>query len=155
MAQVFISYSFKDSVFAHQLADEVSKCGIDIWIEDDLKDSGSISPVAQEKLDFAPIMVVVISPSSQKSTRVQSELSEALKRKKAIYPVLLAGEKWDDVLPSIKYADLLHPHPVRPYTDARDGKIPKRIFFANLQNLLGLKTSIILDKNQDFPPLPK
>jgi formylglycine-generating enzyme required for sulfatase activity len=124
MAQVFISYSHKDSSYAHQLADNLLNWGIEAWIDDRIDYGTSWPRVIQENLDACPVVIIILSTNSYNSDWVLSELSYAQAKKKDIFPILLEGENWVS-LSSIQYID------------ARDKSLPKNEFFIHLQRTLG------------------
>ena len=69
-----------------------------------------------------------MSPSSKESDWVQRELTFAQDLKKPIFPLLLAGERWFQVI-NIQM------------TDVQGGKLPPDIFFNKVRSKLNNKTS--------------
>jgi hypothetical protein len=51
MAYIFISYSHKDSDYAHRLAEELEQKGFSVWIDDRIDYSTQWPDVIEEHLD--------------------------------------------------------------------------------------------------------
>lgn len=80
MGPIFISYSHKDTKYAHGLADHLKTMGFETWI-DERVDYGSQWPhELQKQLDTCDAFILVMTPRSFTSDWVQSELQRA-KRK--------------------------------------------------------------------------
>ena len=74
MANVFISYSREDKDFAWQLAEDLERLGIEIWIDkNDIPISGNWRKAVTEALDLCELMLVIMSPSSKESEYVTAE----------------------------------------------------------------------------------
>lgn len=106
MGHVFISYSRRDTEYAHKLADDLQARGFDTWIDARI-DYGSQWPhELQRQLDTCEAFILVMSPSSFASEWVQSELQRAKRKQKPIFPLLLMGdEPWLSV-ESTQYYDV-------------------------------------------------
>jgi hypothetical protein len=129
MAHVFISYSHKDSRYAHELANKLSERGIEVWIDDRIE-HGTIWPrVIQENLDSCPILIVIMSPHSYASDWVQNEVSYAQGQGKAIFPILLEGDVWASLA-------------AKQRIDGRRGKLPDKSFYDLLRQTLGIRKSL-------------
>ncbi|MBT3189591.1 MAG: toll/interleukin-1 receptor domain-containing protein [Anaerolineae bacterium] len=77
MSHIFISYSHKESDYAHGLAKTLYDDGFDVWIDERL-DYGSQWPnEIQKQLDSCSAFIVIMSPNSFGSEWVQSELQRA------------------------------------------------------------------------------
>jgi len=124
MRHVFISYSHKDTNYAHRLADELQKKGIDVWIDERL-DYGSTWPQEiQKQLDSCSAFIVIMSPRSYESEWVQNELNRAKRLRKPIYPLLLEGNgPWLSVEST-------------QYLDVRNGAFPDEKFYSTLRRTL-------------------
>jgi len=123
MTQVFVSYSHKDSHYAHMLANDIKWHGFNVWIDDRI-DYGSKWPGEIEKnLIECQALIIILSSNSKNSEWVQNELVYAQGKKKMIFPLLLKGENW---LPLAS----------TQYIDVRDGKLPPREFYENLKRIL-------------------
>ena len=106
MGHIFISYSHKDTTYAHGLADQLRNMGFDIWIDERL-DYGSQWPhEIQRQLDSCDAFILIMTPRSFASDWVQSELQRAKRKLKPIFPLLLEGdEPWLSV-ESTQYYDV-------------------------------------------------
>jgi hypothetical protein len=120
MAHIFISYSHKDSNYAHQLAKALEQKGFSVWIDDRI-DYGSQWPlVIEEHVDKCVAFVVIMTPRSKESSWVQNELSRAQRKKKTVFPLLLEGsEPWLAV-------------EATQYVDVRSGELPPARFYKRL-----------------------
>ena len=124
MAHVFISYSHKDTEYAHKLAEELKRWGIEAWIDDDRIDYGSQWPrVIQESLDACPGFIVIMSPNSYNSDWVQNEVSYAQANRKVMFPILLSGKAW------VSFA-------AKQYADVRSGVMPPDKYFETIRKQL-------------------
>jgi adenylate cyclase len=88
MADIFISYSRKDSEQAEQLAEMLASAGLSCWIDKagiDLATSWSGEIV--DAIDGCKAFVVLLSPSSIESLNVIKEVSLASEQKKKILPL--------------------------------------------------------------------
>ena len=83
MGHIFISYSHKDTAYAHKLASALQKKGLEVWIDERL-DYGSQWPhEIQKQLDACSAFIVIMSPRSFASEWVQSELQRAKRKLKS------------------------------------------------------------------------
>ena len=106
MSHIFISYSHKDTEYAHTPAGKLHSEGFEVWIDARL-DYGSQWPLEiQKNLDSCGAFILIMSPRSYASEWVQSELSRAKRKNKPIFPLLLEGdEPWLSV-ESTQYFDV-------------------------------------------------
>ena len=108
---VFISYSHQDRKFADKLAISLSKLGFSIWYDKwAMKPGDSLHGKIQNAIQQADYMIVVLSPSSVKSTWVQTELNAGLtigmaSSKVLVVPVLYRKCELPVFLKGIYYAD--------------------------------------------------
>ncbi len=124
MPDIFISYSHKDSEYAHQLAQTLRRQGLDVWIDDRI-DYGEHWPrVIQENLTNCRLFVVVMSTNAFNSMWVQNEVSFAQESNKPIFPLLLEGRVW------LSLASM-------QYVDVRNGVMPPAKFAERLKRALG------------------
>src|SRR5512133_694353 len=124
MGHIFISYSHKDSEYAHRLADSLQSQGFDVWIDARL-DYGSHWPVElQKQLDSCDAFILIMSPHSYDSEWVQSELQRAKRKLKPIFPLLLDG---DETWLSVESTQ---------YYDVRQGRVPDAKFFSDISNVV-------------------
>ena len=124
MSHIFISYSHKDTKYAHALADHLKSRGFEIWIDERL-DYGSQWPYEiQKQLDSCDAFLVIMTPRSFASEWVQSEVQRAKRKLKPIFPVLLEGEEpWLSVEST-------------QYYDVRGETFPDAKFFSALQRVM-------------------
>jgi formylglycine-generating enzyme required for sulfatase activity len=124
MAHIFISYSHKDSEYAHRLADILQEKGFNVWIDARL-DYGSQWPVElQKQLDTCDAFILIMSSHAYSSEWVQSELQRARRKLKPIFPLLLEG---DETWLSVESTQ---------YYDVRGGKIPDKEFYADISSVV-------------------
>jgi hypothetical protein len=117
MGHIFISYSHKDTDYAHGLANNLQSIGFEIWIDERL-DYGSQWPLEiQKQLDSCDAFILIMSPRSFASEWVQSELQRAKRKLKPIFPMLLEG---DEPWLSIESTQ---------FFDVRGGRIPDEKFY--------------------------
>ncbi len=121
MGHIFISYSHKDSDYAHALVESLQSKNLPVWVDARL-DYGSQWPQEIQKyLDACDAFILIMSPRSFASDWVQSELQRAKRKGKPIFPLLLEGdEPWLSV-ESIQYYDV------------RQGQLPDAEFYADLK----------------------
>ena len=121
MGHIFISYSHKDTEYAHILADSLQSRGFPVWVDARL-DYGSQWPQEIQKyLDACDAFILIMSPRSFASEWVQSELQRAKRKAKPIFPLLLEGdEPWLSVEST-------------QYYDVRNGQLPNDEFYADLK----------------------
>jgi hypothetical protein len=124
MAYVFISYSHKDKEYARQLADEMKRRGIEVWIDDRIEYGDVWTRVIQENLERCQAMILIMTSNAYNSEWVQNELAFAQQIKKPILPLLLEGRSWLS-LASTQYADV------------QGGKMPPGTFFERTKRHLG------------------
>jgi hypothetical protein len=129
MGHIFISYSHKDTKYAHRLADSLQSKGFDYWIDERL-DYGSQWPhEIQKQLDTCDAFILVMSPRSFASDWVQSELQRAKRKQKPIFPILLEGdEPWLSVEST-------------QYYDVRGGDFPDAKFYSALKRVVSVSSN--------------
>ncbi|MEO8355456.1 MAG: toll/interleukin-1 receptor domain-containing protein [Chloroflexota bacterium] len=127
MGHIFVSYSHKDTEYAHALADSLQSMSFTVWIDARL-DYGSQWPhEIQKQLDACDAFILIMSPRSFASEWVQSELQRAKRKLKPIFPLLLEGdEPWLSVEST-------------QYYDVRNRKLPDDEFYADLARAVPAK----------------
>jgi len=101
MAQVFFSYSRKDSDFVDKLIAELESQGIDIWVDrGDILAGEAWRNSIVEAIINCPVFVIVLSPNSISSENVTKELTLAEQHKKRILPLVI---KEVQIPPSLDY----------------------------------------------------
>ena len=126
MGHIFISYSHKDTEYAHGLANNLQKTGLKIWIDERL-DYGSQWPQEiQKQLDACDAFIIIMTPRSFASEWVQSELQRAKRKLKPIFPLLLEGdEPWLSVESTQFY-------------DVRGEKLPDEKFYSAIRRTVSV-----------------
>ena len=121
MGHIFISYSHKDTEYAHALTENLQSMGISVWVDARL-DYGSQWPLEiQKQLDSCDAFILIMTPRAFASDWVQSELQRAKRKTKPIFPLLLEGdEPWLSVEST-------------QYYDVRDGSFPDVRFYSALK----------------------
>ncbi len=85
----FISYSRDDSEFVLRLAEDLKAAGASVWLDQlDIEAGQEWDSAIESALIQSPRMLLILSPSSAKSSSVRNEISFALDEKKIIIPVL-------------------------------------------------------------------
>jgi hypothetical protein len=130
MSHIFISYSHRDTEYAHALADRLQGMGFSVWIDNRL-DYGSQWPSEiQKQLDACGAFILIMSPRSYASEWVQSELQRAKRKAKPVFPLLLEGdEPWLSVEST-------------QYYDVRDHRLPGEDFYADLKQAAALTETV-------------
>lgn len=133
MSHIFISYSHRDTEYAHALANHLQSMGFAVWIDDRL-DYGSQWPnEIQKQLDSCDAFIVIMSTNAFASEWVQSELQRAKRKRKPVFPVLLEGEgPWLSVESTQFY-------------DVRNEGMPSEEFYTDVKQAVSSRT----------PSLPK
>lgn len=90
MADIFISYSRKDSKQALSLAERLRSAGISVWIDQHgLEAATSWSKEIVEAIESAKVFIILLSGSSLASKNVVKELSIASESERSILPIEL------------------------------------------------------------------
>jgi hypothetical protein len=106
MAQIFISYSRKDTGFARKLAGDLEKAGYDVWWDlTDLRGGDDWPRVIPKAIESSQFVIVVLSPNSIVSDWVEKEYTQALSLRKKIIPILLERADIPFSLNTINYVD--------------------------------------------------
>src|SRR5687768_10621840 len=135
MEHIFISYSHKDTSYAHGLAAHLKNMGFDIWMDERL-DYGSQWPLEiQKQLDSCGAFILIMTPRSFASDWVQSELQRAKRKLKPIFPLLLEGhEPWLSVEST-------------QYYDVREEQFPDARFYSAIKSVVSSNKAIpVTDK---------
>ncbi|MDX1991950.1 MAG: toll/interleukin-1 receptor domain-containing protein [bacterium] len=90
MSHIFISYSRKDSEFAHNLADQLETAGFKVWIDvNDIVPNDEWVRRIEKAVEDCDALVVVLSRSARDSEWVERETLLAMDRRKPVYPALI------------------------------------------------------------------
>lgn len=110
--QIFISYSKKDSDFAHKLADDLTAAGFEIWIDRSIGGGEQWRETIEKNLKAAGEVVIVVSPNSMASEWVKHEGSLAYGWGKQLIPILIEPvdslPPWLDEYQWIDFVNVLH-----------------------------------------------
>ena len=123
MPFIFLSYSHSDREYANLLADSLEAKGLDVWIDEHIDYGALWSQEIQDHLDKCAAFVVVMTPNSENSDWVKTELARAQRKKKHIFPLLLDGEVWFEV-------------ETKQYADVQGGKLPPDRFYKGLARIV-------------------
>jgi hypothetical protein len=143
MAHIFVSYSHKDTDYAHGLAENLQSMGFEVWIDARL-DYGSQWPhEIQKQLDACDAFILIMSPRSFASEWVQSELQRAKRKLKPIFPLLLEG---DEPWLSIESTQ---------YFDVRGGRFPDDKFYSALMRVGVIRQNLQTSQSLKKPVKPE
>jgi len=124
MGHIFVSYSHKDTEYAHELADSLQNMGFEVWIDERLDYGAQWPQELQKQLDGCSAFILIMSRHSYASDWVQSELQRAKRKLKPIFPLLLDGdEPWLSVEST-------------QYYDVREAANPDPKFYADLKKVI-------------------
>jgi hypothetical protein len=102
----FISYSRKDSEFALRLAQDLKSAGARVWLDQlDIRPGQRWARAIQEAMTDAPLLLVILSPSSIQSNNVEDEVAFALEEGKTVIPIFFLECKIPFQLRPFQHAD--------------------------------------------------
>ena len=136
MAQVFISYSHKDKEYAHKLAEELKRRGIEAWIDGRIDYGTEWPKVIQKELDECGGFIVIMSNNAYESKWVHNEVARADRKQKPFFPLLLQGETWLQM-------------EATQYADVRNGELPPDKYFETIKKKIGIQSFQPLQATQD------
>ena len=135
MGNIFISYNHSDQHYVtqlkHALRDQNFKC----WAHDDIEPGVSWSGEIRRQLASCDAFILVMTPDSEKSHWVESELKYAIENKKPIFPLLLDGNIWWQINQDT-------------CVDVRGGKLPDARFY------VWLTRAVKTQADPENPPSP-
>lgn len=103
---VFISYTKKDSEFAHRIAEQIERFPVKVLIDTkEFKVGDKISDRIENLVEQCDFFAFVVSDSSLESRWANEELKEALAKKKKVLPLVLQPTALPDALKNVVYAD--------------------------------------------------
>jgi WD40 repeat protein len=89
MADVFVSYSRRDSEFVRRIADSISEGGKEVWLDTEGIADGEVFPEAIKRaIEQSDAFLFVITPDSVGSAYCENEVEYARELQKRIVPVL-------------------------------------------------------------------
>lgn len=86
--KIFVSYARKDSDYVHNLAQELRRIGLDIWIDQDIEPGTNWDDAIQDALDDCDMMLLITTESSMSSEYVTHEWSYFMGAGKSVYPFI-------------------------------------------------------------------
>ena len=105
MADVFVSYSRRDSEFVSRLADGVSGRGKEVWLDvEGIADSEVFPEAIKRAIEQSDAFVFVITPESVASPYCENEVEYAREMQKRILPVLRDAVPDAELPPEIRDA---------------------------------------------------
>lgn len=119
---IYISYNHHSSNYARKLYNSLRKHGIDAWFADLVEYGGDLDAAMNQNREECDAVILIMTPQSIASPAVQAELEQLKKLNKKIYPLLL-----EDIYEN--------PFPQLRYVDVRDGKLPPKRFYQQLESL--------------------
>jgi hypothetical protein len=115
-SHAFVSYSPIDDVYVRRLAEHLRARGVDVWLNPD----GAVDD--WEKLETSAVVIVVMTPESDRCERVGHEIARAGEIQRPRRLVLLSGRRFD------RFHD-------EPYEDVVGRRMPGDSFVAGLREL--------------------
>ncbi len=125
---IFISYSRQDQAYVNKLLEALTKHELPWWLDNKIDYGDKWTREIEENLRKSQVFMLVMSRNLEASEWVQRELIFAQQLKKPIFPLLLAGERWFQVI-NIQTTDVL------------GGELPPASFFNRIRSKLNNKTS--------------
>ena len=109
-ARVFLSHSAAEREFAEQIRMALSRSGIEVWSDEEIKPGDSLPSSLGTALKSADTVVLLLSGDASQSSWVSLELGTAIAMGKRVIPVLVEPSAEVPVpLGGIQYLDLSDP----------------------------------------------
>ena len=86
--KLFISYARKDSEYVHNLAEELRRIGLDIWIDQDIQPGANWDEAIENGLNACDMMLLITTETSMSSEYVTHEWSYVMGGGKPVYPFI-------------------------------------------------------------------
>ena len=103
MADVFVSYSRRDSGFVSRLAESISAGGKEVWLDTEGIADGEVFPEAIKRaIEGSDAFLFVITPASVASIYCENEVEHAREMQKRIVPVLREPVPDSELPPEIR-----------------------------------------------------
>ena len=91
MAQIFISYSRKDSEVVDRLNQKLAAAGLDVWLDrEDMQGGDLWRRQIVEAIANCSAFVIILSPNSVQSNNARKELDIAEEKSRRIIPVMIS-----------------------------------------------------------------
>ena len=129
LGDVFLSYSREDDTYVKKLLGYLRKEGLSVWADDQIDYGDRWWKTIVARIRNCVAVVVVMTPSSEKSEWVEREILFALNQKKSIFPLLLKGEPFPLLLSA-------------QHHDVTNGEVPPPRFVATLRRLAASKDAV-------------
>ena len=115
MADVFVSYSRRDSDFVGRLAEALRARGKDVWVDvEGIRDAEVFPAALRTAVEGADGFVFVISPDSVASSFCEQEVEHALELNKRIVPAVVRRVPDEDMPEEIRHRNWI------PFDDGED-----------------------------------
>lgn len=112
---IFVSYSRKDEPFVQQLVEKLQAAGYPVWMDrEGIVGGDEWRTKLKVAVEEASLLLLVVSPQSEKSEWVTIERSYAKEKGIPILPLLYRGQMWWD-MPHVQYVDLTNIDTRRPW----------------------------------------
>lgn len=95
---VFVSYAREDLEYVAALADHLKSAGVPVWLDDRISPSSDWVETLEDRLESCACVVVVMSQDARKSRWVKRELLLAEELNKPIFPLLLHGSPFAQLI---------------------------------------------------------
>jgi serine/threonine protein kinase len=120
---VFISYSRRDTVYAHQLREHLQNNNFNVWIDDAIEHGDQWFLQIHEAIKTCAAFLVVMTEDAENSEWVHKEILLAKRYKRPIFPLLLNGHEFA-ILIDLQFADV------------RKGRMPENDFHRRLHRTI-------------------
>ena len=143
MADIFISYSRKDSQHALSLAERLRSSGVTVWMDTaSLAASETWSGEIVNAIKDCHTLVVLLSPNSVDSMNVTKELALASEKKKTIVPIQIAACELNSAM---EYA-LAGLHQISLFDEVSLNRWFEKIGIRNNSQVVGIKTGGLISR---------
>lgn len=85
---VFVSYARADHAYAHALAAELRRVGVDLWLDRDIRPGTNWDRSVEDALGRCRTMLVLMSPAAAASESVRDEWSYFLEQDRDVHPFI-------------------------------------------------------------------
>jgi nucleotide-binding universal stress UspA family protein len=102
---VFISYAREGQAYARDLAADLRKHGLGVWIDDRIDFGDRWWQTIVQAVRASAAVIVVMTPEAEESEWVEREILLAQREGKPLFPLLLRGREFP-LLITVQYADV-------------------------------------------------
>jgi WD40 repeat protein len=104
MADVFVSYSRRDSEFVRRLQEDLESRGKSAWVDvEGIRDAEVFPAALRRAIEGSDAFVFVISPESAHSAFCEQEVNHAVELNKRVVPLALRAVRDDEVPEEIRF----------------------------------------------------